>query len=114
MYGIFVAWTAALKFSSQSLLNVLRAGCKSKSVVNAKVRSRLILLLSFSKFLSPLIGIAHKPSMPPRSIITIKFFLGPLLANVGAPNPAKYNDVNAVVFKKSLLFIFMLLKTPGD
>ena len=53
--------------------------------------------------------------MPPRNIITIKFFLGPSsLANVGAPNPAKYSDVSAVVFKKSLLFILMLLKTPGD
>ena len=35
-------------------------------------------------------------------------------AGFGAPNPAKYNDVKAVVFKKSLLFILMLLKTPDD
>jgi len=44
--------------------------------------------------------------------MTTKFFLGPLSANVGEPNPAKYKEVSAVVFKKSLLDILMLLKTP--
>jgi len=46
-------------------------------------------------------------------MIITKFFFGPD-AYVDAPKPAKYNEVRAVVFKKSLLDIFMLLKTPGD
>jgi hypothetical protein len=56
---------------------------------------------------------AHKPSIPPRNIIITKFFFGPVFALLIPPKPAKYNEVKAVVFKKSLLDIFMLLKNPG-
>ena len=85
-----------------------------KSLDNDKVLSRLILLLNFSKFLSPLIGSAVKPSIPPLNMTTTKFFFVPEFVYPGAPNPAKYKDVNAVVFKKSLLVIFMILRTPDD
>ena len=37
-------------------------------------------LINFSKFLSPLTGIAHNPSIPPRNIIITKFFFVPEFA----------------------------------
>ena len=45
--------------------------------------------------------------MPPRNIITTKFFFFDVKAKAGRLNPAK-NKVVAVPFKKSLLDIFML------
>ena len=72
-----------------------------------------ILFLLFSKFLSPITGTAQRPSIPPRNIITTKFFFLELDANAGRLNPAK-NKVVAVPFKKSLLVIFMLLIPQVD
>jgi hypothetical protein len=51
--------------------------------------------------------------MPPRNIITTKFFFLDDEANAGRLNPAK-NNVVAVPFKKSLLVIFMLLIPQVD
>ena len=43
-----------------------------------------------------------------------KFFFDFEFAKDGKPKPAKYKDVSADVFKKFLLDIFMILKTPDD
>ena len=58
-------------------------------------------------------GTAQRPSIPPRNIITTKFFFLDDEANAGRLNPAK-NKVVAVPFKKSLLVIFMLLIPQVD
>ena len=56
---------------------------------------------------SPIIGTAHKPSIPPLNIITTRFFFLSVFAKTGKLKPAK-NNVVAEPFKKFLLDIFMI------
>ena len=97
--------------SCQHSLNPFNLGCKAKSESSFVGFSIKIPFLIFSKRLSPITGTAQRPSIPPLSIITIKFFFLDVEAKTGKLNPAKNKEV-AVPFKKSLLDIFMLLIPP--
>ena len=77
------------------------------SVTAHKANTTPVKEESGTKVTSPIIGTAQRPSMPPRNIITTKFFFLDVKAKAGRLNPAK-NNVVAEPFKKSLLDIFML------
>ena len=62
--------------------------------------------ISGTEIKSPIIGTAHKPSIPPLNIITTRFFFLSVFAKTGKLKPAK-NNVVAEPFKKFLLDIFM-------